>query len=280
VLLYDYLSTWPKTLKAVLINTADDWGVQGWDGKHGWGYISLATALVQWRYDEVGLDPAGSSYDRYYWSGSMKPGQKITAVWNREVDYRYPKPPTVYALDNVNLYLWDYTGCIKGSLLTSSTSTVDNVKQVVYNGSTSRQVLVEVRNVTSHSAAYVSVAFPGPFTRQGSGPYAPARVVNPEVKPIANELGQNFPNFFNPETWIPYALGKEADVSIQIFDANGRLVRKLNLGKKPAGRYFSKEQAAYWDGRNEAGEKVASGVYFYYLTAGEFAATRKMMVLE
>ena len=196
------------------------------------------------------------------------------------MDYNYPEPPTVHDLDNIDLFLYDYTGGVKGSLLASSTSTVDNVEQVVYNGTTSKQVLVEVRNMTPNSDAYVSVAFPSPFSRKGHGPYAPPRPVSHKNEPIRNELGQNFPNPFNAETWIPYAIEKEAVVSVQIFDASGKLVRKLDIGKKPAGRYFSKERAIHWDGRNELGERVPSGVYFYYLTAGEFAATRKMVVLE
>ena len=173
-LLYDYLSAWPATLKAVLINTADDWvnpeheeWGPGWDKKHGWGYINLETALVQWHYDEVGLNPAGSSFDRYYWSGSMDPDDKITAVWNREVDYNYPNPPTVYALDNLDLFLYD----VNGNLLDSSDSDVDNVEQVVYNGETPKNVLVEVRNMTSDSDAYVAVAFPSNFSREGGSSY-------------------------------------------------------------------------------------------------------------
>jgi len=287
-LLYDYLSDWPKTLKAVLINTADDWDDgwgTGWDEKHGWGYINLDTALSKWYHYEVGLNPAGSNHDRHYWSGEIEDNEKITAVWNREVDYgydeNYPNDPgaTVYAMDNLNLFLYDYTGEVKGDLLASSTSTVDNVEQVVYDGST-LDVLVEIRNMTSHSAAYVSVAFPGYFSSEGSGPLAPSRVANIENKLTVNELGQNFPNPFNPETWIPYSIAQEAIASVQIFDAGGKLIRQLNLGKKTAGRYFSKEKAAYWDGRNNLGERVASGVYFYYLTAGDYEATRKMIVLE
>ena len=282
-LLYDYLSAWPKTLKAVLINTSDDWDKgwgAGWDKKHGWGYINLETALTQFYYDEVGLNPAGSSFDRYYWSGSMDADDKITAVWNREVDFNYPNPPTVYALDNLDLFLYDYAGGVKGNLLASSASTVDNVEQVVYNGTTSRDVLVEIRNMTSHSGASVSVAFSSYFSREGHGPFAPSRVASNQRDSVVDELGQNFPNPFNPETWIPYAIAKKATVSVQIFDTNSRLVRRLNLGEKPAGRYFSKENAAYWDGRNDVGERVTSGVYFYYLTAGDLAATRKMVVLE
>ena len=282
-LLYDYLSAWPKTLKAVLINSADDWDNgwgTGWDKKHGWGYINLETALIHWRYDEVSLNPAGSNFDRYYWSCTLDPGEKITAVWNREVDYNYPSSPTVYALDNVNLYLYDFTGGTKGSLLASSTSSVDNVEQVVYNGGTTKDTLIEIRNTTSHSTAAVSVAFPAYYSREGFGPFAPKRLETSQSNVLVDDLGQNFPNPFNPETWIPYQLAEEAMVSVQIFDVHGTRVRQLDLGKQAAGRHSSQEKAVYWDGRNDAGERVSSGVYFYYLTAGEFAATRKINTRE
>ena len=93
-----------------------------------------------------------------------------------------------------------------------------------------------------------------------------------------NLLLANFPNPFNPETWIPYQLAKDADVSLHIYAVNGTLVRTLILGHQPAGIYRSRSRSAYWDGRNEFGEPVASGVYFYTLTAGDFSATRKMLI--
>ena len=88
----------------------------------------------------------------------------------------------------------------------------------------------------------------------------------------------NYPNPFNPETWIPYQLVEPATVSIAIYAADGRLVRTLAFGHLAAGVYHSKSRAAYWDGRNELGEAVASGVYFYTLTAGDFMATGKMLI--
>ena len=88
----------------------------------------------------------------------------------------------------------------------------------------------------------------------------------------------NYPNPFNPETWIPYQLSKLADVSISIYSADGKLVRRLELGHQPVGIYESRSRAAYWDGRNALGEPVASGVYFYTLTADDFTATRKMLI--
>ena len=88
----------------------------------------------------------------------------------------------------------------------------------------------------------------------------------------------NYPNPFNPETWIPYQLAAPATVTLHIYAVNGALVRTLDLGHRPAGVYQQRTRAAYWDGRNQLGEPVASGVYFYTLTAGDFTATRKMLI--
>ena len=99
-------------------------------------------------------------------------------------------------------------------------------------------------------------------------------------QPKRNLLLQNYPNPFNPETWIPYHLASVADVKISIYDINGVLVRRLDVGYQQAGFYMGRTQAAYWDGRNQWGEFVVSGVYFYQLQAGEYSATRKMVILK
>ena len=96
--------------------------------------------------------------------------------------------------------------------------------------------------------------------------------------PKETALLPNFPNPFNPETWIPYHLAKGADVTLHIYAMNGALVRTLTLGHQAAGMYQSRSRAAYWDGKNAFGEPVASGAYFYTLTAGDFTATRKMLI--
>ena len=96
--------------------------------------------------------------------------------------------------------------------------------------------------------------------------------------PKQTALLPNYPNPFNPETWIPYQLAKPTDVTLHIYAANGALVRTLALGYQVAGIYERRNRAAYWDGKNEIGEKVASGVYFYTLSAGDFTATRKMLI--
>ncbi len=98
--------------------------------------------------------------------------------------------------------------------------------------------------------------------------------------PEKTALLANYPNPFNPETWIPYHLAKPADVTLTIYAANGAVVRTLALGHQTAGIYQSRSRAAYWDGRNSVGESVASGIYFYMLTAGDFTATRRMLILK
>ena len=98
--------------------------------------------------------------------------------------------------------------------------------------------------------------------------------------PKQNLLLQNYPNPFNPETWIPYRLSEAGPVSLSIYNAAGELIRTLSLGYQLAGFYENRERAAYWDGRNTLGERVASGVYFYQLVTPSFQQTRRMLILK
>ena len=98
--------------------------------------------------------------------------------------------------------------------------------------------------------------------------------------PAKTQLLSNYPNPFNPETWIPYRLAQDAFVTLTIYDGSGQVVRILNVGHQSAAVYENQSKAIYWDGRNEFGETVASGLYFYTLTAGDFSATRKMVILK
>ncbi len=100
------------------------------------------------------------------------------------------------------------------------------------------------------------------------------------LTPAETGLLPNYPNPFNPETWIPYHLANAADVTLKIYDATGAMVRQLDLGHQSAGFYTARNRAAYWDGRNQLGEPIASGIYFYTLTAGDFTATRKMSICK
>ena len=100
------------------------------------------------------------------------------------------------------------------------------------------------------------------------------------LTPKETALLPNYPNPFNPETWIPYRLAEDAAVTLTIYDATGVMVRRLDLGHQSAGFYESRSAAIYWDGCNDFGEGVASGVYFYHLSAGDYSATRKMLVVK
>ena len=107
-------------------------------------------------------------------------------------------------------------------------------------------------------------------------------IANLTMRPVpkATVLLPNYPNPFNPETWIPFMLSEEADVTIRIYDSVGRLVRTIDLGHLRPGYYLNRDRAAYWDGRNELGEQGASGIYFYQIQAGSFTKTKKMVLLK
>ena len=98
--------------------------------------------------------------------------------------------------------------------------------------------------------------------------------------PEETELLANYPNPFNPETWIPYRLAESAFVTLTIYDLSGQVVRTLDVGRQIASAYENRSKAIYWDGRNELGQRAASGVYFYHLSAGDYSATRKMLILK
>jgi predicted TIM-barrel fold metal-dependent hydrolase len=99
-----------------------------------------------------------------------------------------------------------------------------------------------------------------------------------EPPPASTALLQNYPNPFNPETWIPFELSEDAEVTVRIYSVEGALVRTLHLGERALGRYRDRDRAAYWDGANESGEPVASGVYLYELRAGAHRETRRMAI--
>ena len=98
--------------------------------------------------------------------------------------------------------------------------------------------------------------------------------------PSTSKVLANFPNPFNPETWIPFQVKQDSIVTIHIYNAVGQLVRKLKVGFRPAGVYDTKDNAVYWNGQNDQGERVSSGIYFYTLQAETFQDTRKMLLLK
>ena len=93
-------------------------------------------------------------------------------------------------------------------------------------------------------------------------------------------MEQNYPNPFNPETWVPNQVAEPSSVTFWIYNAKGQPVRQLKIGYQPAGIYLGRDRAAYWDGKNDLGESVASGIYYYQIQAGDYTATRKMVILK
>ena len=101
----------------------------------------------------------------------------------------------------------------------------------------------------------------------------------PERLPAQTQLLANYPNPFNPETWIPFKLAQDSTVTAKIYDLTGKQIRMIQLGYLPAGNYIESSKAIYWDGRTEDGEQVSSGTYFYQIEAGDDTETRKMVIL-
>ena len=134
------------------------------------------------------------------------------------------------------------------------------------------------------NASYGTVDFNPFLTSSGAPPALVKFPVNPPpaivAAPMVTAAYQNFPNPFNPETWLPYDLAEEAEVTITIHDTSGNIIRTLPLGVQPAGNYTSRSKAAYWDGRSDTGELVSSGVYFYRLELGDYHATKKLLILK
>jgi len=130
-------------------------------------------------------------------------------------------------------------------------------------------------NITNHPGADTQPFF-GYFS---AAPLAPP-VTPTRYVPDTTSIRQNYPNPFNPETWIPYELAKDAGVSITIYNSQGHMVRTTNLGFQQAGSYITKDRAYRWDGNNNTGERAASGIYFYTIIAGDYIATKKMVILK
>ena len=188
-------------------------------------------------------------------------GQNIGAPVSATDANRYDD--LTYTLGGTDAAAFD-VGWKSGQLLTKAaldfeTKNSYTVTVTAYDGNSGADRITVTINVTDVAGA------------------APSLETSPVI-PDNTALLTNFPNPFNPETWIPYQLAEPSAVTITIYDVQGRVVRTLRLGHQPAGFYQSRSKAAHWDGRNYLGEKVATGVYFYTLKAGDYMATRKLLI--
>ena len=150
---------------------------------------------------------------------------------------------------------------------------------------TTGAVTVSITSVPRLSLAHAGYDLPDPEDIQplvvfAAGRAAPAFTEHPSTVVEETALLSNYPNPFNPETWIPYQLAEAGDVTVTVYDMRGVVIRQLGVGHQPMGVYRSRSRAVHWDGRNQFGEKVATGLYFYTLKAGDFTATRKMLIAK
>ena len=187
------------------------------------------------------------------WGGEGKYGISGPYTYSGANEIYFQEDPTVYRKYTSPIYLPE--GSFPGVWGVIGISVADKARNVIYHDFT-EITRFEVTDETQ-AAPTVQVTLPN-----------------------KNALLPNYPNPFNPETWIPYQLAKSADVTLTIYAADGEAVCQLALGHQAAGTYQSRSRAAYWDGKNQQGEAVASGLYFYTLTAGDFNATRKMLILK
>ena len=136
---------------------------------------------------------------------------------------------------------------------------------------------IEVRDTTGSLIRTLQHKISGADVRRA---FTELRLTPADLIPKQTVLLANYPNPFNPETWLPYQLANDAEIMIRIYSAAGQLVRHLDLGFQQAGYYIGKSRAAYWDGRNDLGERLTSGVYFYQLSTPDSSATRKMVIVK
>jgi len=252
---------------------SDELGLQGHITPPADGFDVLAVGAVNYQGKVAGFSSRGPTYD-----GRIKPDIMAMGMDTIMVD-----PETEDAYIKIN-------GTSFASPLIAGTAAL--LLQAFPNA-TSKQIVEALRKTASlaHSPnndygwgiANAQAAYD--FLLAGQVSVKEHSTINLQWARIKSELldfslGQNYPNPFNPETWIPFMLKHNANVSLSIYDMQGQLVRQIELGYLPAGVYADRGKAAYWDGVNQYGERTASGYYFYQLRAGDFTATRKMLVIK
>ena len=214
-------------------------------------------------------------------NGNAVPTLSLSLELEKVADGMFKAVAPAGAPYNIKIYLTLEDGVISGGQdyitipqgsVESGTATVTRSPSDSTNAvNVSIDRVSEPGNHTGYSASYDTQAL-AVIPAVGGAPNSNSKI------PAVTNLLPNYPNPFNPETWIPYQLSKSSDVTFTIYNMRGVVVRELALGHKPAGYYTSKNRAAYWDGRNQLGEKVAAGVYFSTFKAADYTATRKMLI--
>lgn len=256
----DYQDTFPIVLKqgtnTLLVAVYELWG--GWSGffgfENGVVYTTSITAKVKPTVSKWDVNEDGQTNILDLVLVAQRLGR--TALANSQVDVNGDGTVDILDLVIVAQHLGESTGPAAPSFLVEDTG-LDSE-------------MIQGWIAWAHAENDGSILF-----QQG---IANLQRLLTSFRPKETVLLANYPNPFNPETWIPYQLANACDVEITIYDVKGGVVRRLILGHQNPGHYTSKERAAYWDGRNALGEKVASGLYFYTFAADDFTATQKMLI--
>ncbi|MDE0423470.1 MAG: leucine-rich repeat protein [Candidatus Poribacteria bacterium] len=297
----DYQQSFPVTLKEgknVLLVAVYDYG-GGWSGHFGFApdaeytvippgsRFTLSTALTQLKKSDTFIvrlnaanitDLAGWQTDIAFDPALLKANNVSEGNFLKQGNGR-----TFFRKGTIKNRQGRITGIQAARISKGGVAGEGNLLSVSFTALANGQGRVVLRNFRAGNSAgeTISATAPDVMVTVGNTPAAPV------LLPDETALLANYPNPFNPETWIPYQLAEPAKVTLYIYATNGALVRRLDLGHQAAGLYQYRSRAAYWDGRNEVGEPVASGIYFYTLstestrdsvTAGDFTATRKMLI--
>ena len=253
--------------------------------------------LLVYKAGEVSYFPP--EWNRTYWSWKRAFGAKVVDIlWFAEIDIATATESftgnqvTVDGTIGRGIPLEANPQKVFDDLFSGATSTINGiVGGVPVVGDIAKGVTKITKDIAKLVTSPAAIPFRGTVDGVLTVYYEPGSPAAPSVLYVVpsdpltetsteTALLPNYPNPFNPETWIPYQLAKSAEVTLTIYAIDGKLVRILALGHQAAGIYHSRSRAAYWDGKNAQGERVASGLYFYTLTAGDFTATGKMLILK
>jgi hypothetical protein len=234
------------------------------------------SCIAIYHWDEVN--------QKFEYTQSQMEGEYYSAMVNQGGVYSLQADTVMPKVSNLNTAIRRQTLFLDGGVSDQGSGVDENSLQVTVNGQK-----IETQCYDNHFSA--SIVLPPSKTYYVSvkitdraGNIATVQK-NIDIEPVhedavSSSLGQNYPNPANPETWIPYYIKAPAHINISIYNSIGQLIRMLYLGYRDAGVYETKACAAYWDGRNDSGDLVASGVYFYVLSAGNFVATKKLILLR
>ena len=205
---------------------------------------------------------------------TLHPGHNLVGIPLK--DSRIERVSDLFSLDGIqnNVYSIDTINSLGSSSYDWQVETIGLPGKPSDTFVTGGQAFI----LSAHEGATITIS--GGKWSNISGTKAAPSIASIAMSQIETALLPNYPNPFNPETWIPYHLARDADVQLTIYDIKGEVVRRFSLGHQLAGYYTDRIKAAYWDGRNDTGESVASGVYFYHLSAGDYSATRRMVILK